>query len=124
MSIHTKIVYVTDANIKEADIYLLTEGITYDVMSRTVWRGEEAIRLAPQAATLFLLFLHAEEHRVTAEEIDRKLWKGNGSKGSIHAAIKRLRSSLRNADLPLEIIFHEDCYLLKKIAVRVNRYWK
>ena len=109
-----KIVYVADANIKEADIYLLTEGITYDVMSRTIWRGEKAIRLAPQAAALFLLFLHAEEHRVTAEEIDHKLWKGNGSKGSIHAAIKRLRGSLRNAGLPLEIIFHEECYLLKK----------
>lgn len=59
-----KVVYVVDANIRKADIYRLTEGITYDVMGRTVWRGSESVRLAPQAATLFLQFLHAKEHSI------------------------------------------------------------
>ena len=109
-----KIVYVVDANIRKADIYRLTEGITNDVMGRTVWRGSESVRLAPQAATLFLQFLHGKEHSITSDDINCCLWNGNGSKNSIHAAIKRLRKLLKEHHLPFEIVNHGDCYLLKK----------
>ena len=92
-----KIVYVVDANIRKADIYRLTEGITYDVMGRTVWRGSESVRLAPQAATLFLQFLHGKEHSIISDDINCCLWNGNGSQNSIHAAIKRLRKLLKKS---------------------------
>ena len=110
------VVRVADAGIEEADVYLLTEGISYDVMSRTIRRGRETVRLAPQAAALFLLFLRTEGHRVTCEEINRSLWYGKGSKSVVHAAIKRLRGRLRDNGLPLEIINHGDCYLLKGVT--------
>ena len=113
------VVRVADAGIEEADVYLLTEGISYDVMSRTIRRGSESVRLAPQAAALFLLFLRTERHRVTCEEINRSLWYGKGSKNVVHAAIKRLRGRLRENGLPLEIVNHGDAYLLKKVCILV-----
>ena len=103
-----KIVYVADAGLREADLYRLAEDITYDVMGRTIWRGGESVRLAPQAATLFLQFLHAKEHSITSDDINRRLWNGKGSKNGIHAAVKRLPNDWRNTACLLKSSIREN----------------
>lgn len=108
-----EILHVADARIEDAKIYQLAEGITYDVMNRTISRGTLSCQLPPQSGILFVLFLRAEDHRLTFDEIDRSLWRGKGSRDQLFTAIKRLRSKLEASGLPLKIIKESDTYQLK-----------
>lgn len=108
-----EILHVADARIEDAKIYQLADGITYDVMNRTISRDTLTCQLPPQSGILFVLFLRAEDHRLTFDEIDRSLWGGKGSRDQLFSAIKRLRSKLDESGLPLKIVKESDAYQLK-----------
>lgn len=108
-----QIVHVADAQIADAKIYQLGDGVVYDVLSRTIQKGSAVSKLAPQSGTLFLLFLRTPEHRVTVDEIDQRLWNGQGSKERLHSTVRRLRNELKSAPIELSIEYLGDAYQLK-----------
>ena len=108
-----KIVHVADAQIADAKIYQLGDGAVYDVFSRTVQKGSAVSKLAPQSGALFLLFLRTPEHRVTVDEIDQRLWNGQGSKEQLHSSVRRLRNELKSAPIELSIEYLGNAYQLK-----------
>ena len=108
-----EIVHVADAQIKGAKIYHLGGDAIYEVFTQTIRKGEVQHRLAPQSGILFVLFLRTPGHRVMPDDINRSLWKGEGTKERIHSAIRRLRNELKSAPVELEIDFTGDAYQLK-----------
>lgn len=110
-----QIVHVADAQIADAKIYQLGDGAVYDVFSRTIQKGSAVCKLAPQSGTLFLLFLRTSEHRVTVDEIDQRLWNGQGSKERLHSTVRRLRNELKSAPIELSIEYLGETYQLKTV---------
>ena len=108
-----QIVHVADAQIADAKIYQLGDGAVYDVFSRTIQKGSAVSKLAPQSGALFLLFLRTPEHRVTVDEIDQRLWNGQGSKERLHSTVRRLRNELKSAPIVLSIEYLGETYQLK-----------
>ena len=108
-----EILHVADVRIEDAEIYQLADGITYDIVNRTICQGNFSCQLPPQSGMLFVLFLRAEGHRLTSDEIDRALWGGKGSRNQLFSTIRRLRSKLEKSRLPLKIIKESDSYQLK-----------
>lgn len=96
-------VHVTDVEIAQAKTFLLSDGSLFDSFSNTLKKGELSKQLSPQLAILLELFLRKENHRLSPVEIQKELWKGQGTAVQLHKAIQRLRAELKKVSSDLVI---------------------
>ena len=115
--IHEKVVekevHVADVSIERAKIYQLHDGIIFDTLAGTLTQEEVISVLAPQSVNLLKLFLRSSDKRVSVEEIDLELWRGNGTKDQLRNAISRLRKDLKKVGSTLIIQNERGIYELK-----------
>lgn len=115
--IHEKVVEkevnVADVSIERAKIYQLPDGIIFDTLAGTLTQEEVISVLAPQSVNLLKLFLRSSDKRVSVEEIDLELWRGNGTKDQLRNAISRLRKDLKKVGSTLIIQNERGIYELK-----------
>ena len=115
--IHEKVVekevHVADVSIERAKIYQIPDGIIFDTLAGTLTQEEVISVLAPQSVNLLKLFLRSSDKRVSVEEIDLELWRGNGTKDQLRNAISRLRKDLKKVGSTLIIQNERGIYELK-----------
>lgn len=90
-----KEIHLLEVNIKQAEIYELDDGVIFDTVEKTLKKGEEVRKLAPQVSLLLKLFLQTKDYRLTASEIYNGMWNGKGSPNQLYVLIRRLKESLK-----------------------------
>ena len=101
-------------------IYKLDEGVFFDLMRHELYRSDGQTRLlTPQVSLLLKLFLEAEAHCLSKEEIIRQMWNGRVSQSNFHKLISALRSALREVS-DLSVVREGDGrYLLGHAAAKL-----
>ena len=90
-----KEIHVADVAIEEAKVYQLPDGSLFNSFTGTLTKGDLSKQLPPQTGILLKLFLRKENNRLSVSEIERELWKGQGTTDQLHKAIQRLRADLK-----------------------------
>ena len=90
-----KEIHVADVAIDEAKVYQLPDGSLFDSFTGTLTKGNLSKQLPPQSGILLKLFLRKENNRLSASEIEQKLWNGQSTTDQLHKAIQRLRADLK-----------------------------
>ena len=98
-----KEIHVADVTIDKAKVFQLPDGSLFDSFKGTLTKGNFVHTLPPQSALLLRSFLRKENHRLSTDEIEQELWKGNGSPDKIHKVIQRLRDELKKVSSDLLI---------------------
>ena len=98
-----KEIHVADVTIDKAKVFQLPDGSLFDSFKGTLTKGNFVHTLPPQSALLLRSFLRKENHRLSMDEIEQELWKGNGSPDKIHKVIQRLRDELKKVSSDLLI---------------------
>ena len=98
-----KEIHVADVSIDKAKVYQLPDGSLFDSFKGTLTKGDFVHTLPPQSALLLRSFLRKENHHLSTDEIEKELWKGNGSPDKIHKVIQRLRDELKKVSSDLLI---------------------
>lgn len=93
-------------------LYELADGTILDSEKGILTNGEKTKRIRPQVIVLLKLFLRTENCRLTAEDIDKELWKGKGNSNQFHVAIRRLREALKGIS-SVVVDFKDGYYSLK-----------
>ena len=88
---------------------LRTRGISEEELSEAL----EKLTPENESAAARSAFLRTPEHRVTVDEIDQRLWNGQGSKERLHSTVRRLRNELKSAPIELSIEYLGNAYQLK-----------
>ncbi|MBD8981915.1 MAG: hypothetical protein EGR83_07670 [Bacteroides cellulosilyticus] len=99
--------------VEQTGLYELADGTILDSIKGVLVNGEKTRQVQPQTIILLKLFLCAKDYRLTAEEMNKKLWEGKGTSSQIHAAIHRLREALKNVSSL--IVEKEDKYYCLKM---------
>ena len=110
--VEEKIVPIAMVELEKSTIFQLEDGVIFDEETKVLKRSEVVEKLFPQVASLLKLFIIAEEHRLSVEEIDKGLWQGHGSFERMHTAIRRLRIALSKVS-HLIIEYENGFYQLK-----------
>lgn len=93
--------------------YKLGDRNYFDWEEQVLYIDNKKERIPPQAADLLLLFLRAENNRLTVEEIIQKMWRKNGNMEKLHSAIRRLRKCFGNLS-SIKILYDgKDAYTLR-----------
>ena len=100
---------------KDVRLYELEDGVFFDSENMTLFKEEGGItkNVAPQISILLKLFLNAEGHRLTAEEIDREIWNGTGDAEKLHTLMYRLRKTLKGISSYVVAFEGDGSYQLK-----------
>lgn len=93
-------------------LYELADGTILDSEKGILINREKTRQIRPQVIALLKLFLRAENYRLTAEEIDKELWKGKGNSNQLYVAIRRLREALEGIS-SLIVEYKDEHYCLK-----------
>lgn len=93
-------------------LYELADGTILNSEKGTLTNGEKTKRIQPQLIVLLKLFLCTENCRLTAEDINKELWQGQGSSNQLHAAISRLREALKGIS-SIDVDYKNGYYCLK-----------
>lgn len=91
--------------------YLLGN-LLVDFDARTITCGEKKNSISKNSLALLRLFILAEEHKVSREEIAKTLWGEDFNMDKLHAAVSRLRKVLSSVSSYV-IELDEDVYTLK-----------
>lgn len=94
-------------------LYELADGTILDSEKGILTNGEKTRRIQPQVIVLLKLFLRTENCRLTAEDIDKELWKGKGNSNQFHVAIRRLREALKG--ISSVVVDYKDGYYSLKM---------
>ena len=105
--------------VEQTGLYELADGTILDSRKGLLINEEKTRQVQPQTIILLKLFLCAKDYRLTAEEINKKLWEGKGSSSQIHAAIHRLREALKDASFL--IVEKEDKYYCLKMPHSIEK---
>ena len=98
-----KEVYIADIQIEKAKIFRLEDDSFFDSLVGSITKGDFSHALPPQTALLLKLFLCKENHRLSTNEIQQELWKGQGTTAQLHKAIQRLRMELKKVSSDIVI---------------------
>lgn len=115
--IHEKKIFVErkmhlEEEVGQTGLYELADGTILDSEKGILLNGEKMRQLRPQIIVLLKLFLRTENYRLTAEEIDKELWKGRGNPNKLYAVIHRLREALEGIS-SLVVEYKDEHYCLK-----------
>lgn len=90
-----RVVRAVDEEAVHAKLYKLKEGVYFNSETNAVATDEAVLaNVAPQAAILLKAFFHAENQRLTEEEIRKVLWNDKGESFQLHMPLRRLRKVL------------------------------
>lgn len=93
-------------------LYELADGTILNSEKGTLTNGEKTKRIQPQLIVLLKLFLCTENCRLTAEDINKELWQGQGNPNQLYAAISRLRETLKGIS-SVVVDYRDGYYSLK-----------
>lgn len=96
----------------QTGLYELADGTILDSEKGILTNGEKARRIQPQVIVLLKLFLRTENCRLTAQDIDKEVWKGKGNSNQFHVAIRRLREALKGVS-SVVVDYKDGYYSLK-----------
>lgn len=105
--------------VEQTGLYELADGTILDSRKGLLINGEKTGQVQPQTTILLKFFLCTKDYRLTAEEINKKLWEGKGSSNQIQTALHRLREALKKVSSL--IVEKEDKYYCLKMPHSIEK---
>lgn len=108
-----KKIRLADVKMEKAEMFELPDGTMFDVFAGTLEKDGLKQRLQPQSISLLKLFLRADNHQVTSDNICLKLWGNVSHTERLYSAVRRLRNDLKQVKSELFIESSYGVYELK-----------
>lgn len=106
-------VRLADVKMDKAQVFELPDGTLFDAFAATLEKDGLQQRLQPQSVSLLKLFLRADNHLVTSDNICLKLWGNVSHTERLYSAIRRLRNDLKKVNSEVFIESSYGVYALK-----------